>query len=86
MPLCRAHQWTASRVKGKLRLESSFQSALPSLLGFYARLRDDPPPYVRFTVASCCSAAKANGIAICWQGVLCVWAIEHGRVGDFAMR
>ena len=38
---------TAPRVKGKLRVETSFQTALPSLSGFYARLRDDPPPYVR---------------------------------------
>ena len=34
------------RVKGKLQVEASFGSALPSLTRFYARLLDDPPPYV----------------------------------------
>ena len=53
----RVHQWPAFRVKGKLRLETSLQSAVPSLSGFYARLRDDPPPYVRTTAAAGRSAA-----------------------------
>ena len=39
------------RVKGKLQVEASFRTALPSLTGFYARLHDDPPPYV------CCPAS-----------------------------
>ena len=34
------------RVKGKLQVEASFKTALPSLTSFYARLLDDPPPYV----------------------------------------
>ena len=33
-------------MKGKLQVEASFRTALPSLTGFYARLLDDPPPYV----------------------------------------
>jgi len=33
-------------VKGKLQVETSFRTALPSLTDFYARLLNDPPPYV----------------------------------------
>jgi len=41
-----SHAVAPRRVKGKLQVEASFRTALPSLTGFYARLLDDPPPYV----------------------------------------